>query len=497
MKSGIKNIYFLIKLILILLSSNIYSYLFLLCVRKDLSKKAKLKQKIGEKLLKIFPKLGPAFIKLGQVLSTRSDIIGEEVAIQLSNLQDKLPSFSINEVKKIFKSEFGSSTEELFKIFDVNSIAAASIAQVHKAVTKEGDVVAVKILRPKIKQKYINNLHFIQFISSVINIFLRNDKRIKIDEVINTLKKASEIELDLRLEGAAANKIKENCIRDSNIYIPKVYWSLTSKNVLTLEWIDGISIGRKEDLIKEDFNLDELTKKLAIIFFNQACRDGFFHADIHPGNILIMKNGDIALVDFGIVCYLDYELKTFVAEVVYGFLNKEYEKIKNLHFDSGFVPSDQSEYQFELSCRSIGEPIIGKSLKDMSLGKLLKHLFEVSRKFSVKIHPELLLLHKTILTIEGTGYVLNPKINMWDLASPWIKDWAKKNLGKKGTIQKIKYRQEKFVKRMKNILYDYKINTNSNTSLNNNQTIFKLIIAILIINTLTVLIVFLYKFFIN
>jgi len=309
--------------------------------------------------------------------------------------------------------------------------------------------------------------------------------------VINTLKKASEIELDLRLEGAAANKIKENCIRDSNIYIPKVYWSLTSKNVLTLEWIDGISIGKKEDLIKENFNLDELTKKLAIIFFNQACRDGFFHADIHPGNILIMKNGDIALVDFGIVCYLDYELKTFVAEVVYGFLNKEYEKIKNLHFDSGFVPSEQSEYQFELACRSIGEPIIGKSLKDMSLGRLLKHLFEVSRKFSVKIHPELLLLHKTILTIEGTGYVLNPKINMWNLASPWIKDWAKKNLGKKGAIQKIKYRQEKFVKRMKSILYDYKVNSNSN----NNQTIFKLIIAILIINTLTVIILFLYKFF--
>lgn len=492
MKSGIKNIFFSIKFILILLSSNIYSCFLLLYIRKDLAKKAKLKQRIGEKLLKILPKLGPAFIKLGQVLSTRSDVVGDEISVQLSNLQDKLPSFSIKEVKKIFKSEFGSSIEELFEVFDVKSIAAASIAQVHKAVTKEGKVVAVKVLRPKIKQKYINNLHFIQFISSVINIFLRVNKRIKITEIIDTLKKSSEIELDLRLEGAAANKIKENCKRDFNIYIPKVYWSLTSKNILTLEWIDGISIGKKQDLIKENFNLDELTKKLAIIFFNQACRDGFFHADIHPGNILIMKNGDIALVDFGIVCYLDYELKTFVAEVVYGFLNKEYEKIKNLHFDAGFVPNNQSEYQFELACRSIGEPIIGKSLKDMSLGKLLKHLFEVSRKFSVKIHPELLLLHKTILTIEGTGYILNPKINMWNLASPWIKNWARKNLGKKGKIQKLKYRQEKFVKRMKNILYDYKVSTNSN----NNQVLFKLTIAILIINSIAVLILFLYKFFI-
>ena len=491
MRLGIKNIFFTVKFILILLKSNIYSYLLLLFIRRDLVKKSKLKQKICEKLVKFLPKLGPAFIKLGQILSTRSDIVGNEIAGQLSNLQDKLPPFSFNEVERIFKSEFGLSIEELFKSFDAKSIAAASIAQVHKAVTKEDEVVAVKILRPKIKQKYINNLNFIQFVSLLINIFLKNNKRIKINEIIDTLKKSSEIELDLRLEGAAANKIKENCKRDSDIYIPKVYWSLTAKKVLTLEWIEGIPIGKKQDLVKANFNLEEITKKLAIIFFNQACRDGFFHADIHPGNIIIMKNGDIALVDFGIVCYLDYELKTFVAEVVYGFLNKEYERITKLHFDTGFVPNDQSEYQFELACRSIGEPIIGKSLKDMSLGKLLKHLFEVSRKFSVKIHPELLLLHKTVLTIEGTGHALNPKINMWNLASPWIKGWAKRNLGKRGKVLKFKYMQEKLIRDVKDILYNYKVNEDSN----NDQTILKLSLILLMTNIIMLFALFIYKFF--
>ena len=245
MRFGVKNIFFTIRFILILLRSNIYSYLLLLFIRKDLVKKSRLKQKVGKKLVKILPKLGPAFIKLGQILSTRSDIVGDEIANQLSDLQDKLPPFLFNEVKKIVQSEFGLGIEELFKSFDAKSIAAASIAQVHKAVTKEDEVVAVKILRPKIKQKYINNLNFIQFTSSLINVFLKENKRVKVNEMMDTLKKSSEIELDLRLEGAAANKIQENCKRDSDIYIPKVYWSLTAKKVLTLEWIDGIPIGKK------------------------------------------------------------------------------------------------------------------------------------------------------------------------------------------------------------------------------------------------------------
>ncbi|WP_236869746.1 AarF/UbiB family protein [Candidatus Bandiella numerosa] len=460
-------------------------------INENASNRSKIKGKIGNKLAKILPKLGPAFIKLGQVMSTRSDVLGEEITAKLAKLQDKLPAFSFNEVKKIFKSEFNLNIEDVFSSFDDQSIAAASIAQVHKAVTKKGEVVAVKILRPKIKKKYLDNLNFIQSASSVLNIFLKNKKKIKINEIIDTLKKASEIELDLRLEGAAANKIKENCKRDLDIYIPKIHWPLTAKNILTSEWIDGVPIGDKQELINAKHNLEEITKKLAVTFFNQACRDGFFHADIHPGNIIIMKNGDIALVDFGIVCYLDYELKTFVAEVVYGFLNKEYEKIKDLHFKTGFVPKDQSEYKFELACISIGEPIIGKSLEEISLGRLLKQLFEISRKFSVKIHPELLLLHKTILTIEGTSYNLNPEINMWKLASPWIKNWAKENLGRRGKILKLKKQKEKFISKIKEI-----IDTKSTKQKDNNSylAILKFSLIMLIVNAILFLGLFFDKF---
>ena len=275
------------------------------------------------------------------------------------------------------------------------------------------------------------------------------------------------------------------------IYIPKIHWSLTAKNILTSEWIDGVSIGDKQELINAKHNLEEITKKLAVTFFNQACRDGFFHADIHPGNIIIMKNGDIALVDFGIVCYLDYELKTFVAEVVYGFLNKEYEKIKDLHFKTGFVPKDQSEYKFELACISIGEPIIGKSLEEMSLGRLLKQLFEISRKFSVKIHPELLLLHKTILTIEGTSYNLNPEINMWKLASPWIKNWAKENLGRKGKILKLKKQQEKFISKIKEMIDIKSTKEKDNDS---SLNILKFSLIMLIVNAILFLGLFYDKF---
>ncbi|WP_323732589.1 AarF/UbiB family protein [Candidatus Bandiella euplotis] len=400
----------------------------------------------------ILPKLGPAFIKLGQILSTRGDLLGADIANSMLSLQDKLPSFAIQTVEKIFKSEFGANIEDMFLSFDQESVAAASIAQVHKAITKDGVPVAVKILRPKISKAYMDNLRVIKTFSHLVNLFVKKKKRIKINEALETLKKSSEIELDLRLEGAAAEKIKENCKRDMNLHIPKIYWQLTSKNILTSEWIDGIPINQRDKLIGANLDLNLIIEKLAVIFFNQACRDGFFHADIHPGNIIIKQNGDIAMVDFGIVCYLDYELKTFVAEVVYGFLNKDYTKIKEIHFQTGFVPKGQSEYKFELACISIGEPIVGKSLEEISLSKLLKHLFEISRDFSVTIHPELLLLHKTILTIEGTGHYLNPKINMWNLASPWIQSWAKKNLGARWKLAKLNYQKNQFINKIKHVI---------------------------------------------
>jgi ubiquinone biosynthesis protein len=452
MRSHIKNSIFFTKVLFLCVKSGLILHVVRLITKKNLAKNYKIRKKLGKNLAGILPKLGPAFIKLGQVLSTRSDFLGKEVADELFSLQDKLPSVLIKDVENIFQAEFGTDIESLFSFFDKKSYAAASIAQVHKAITKNGEVVAVKILRPKIEKKYNENLDFILSFSSAINFFLSKRRKIKVHEVIDTLKKASEIELDLRLEAAAAEKIKENCKRDLKLYIPKVHWQLTRKGVLTTEWIDGIPMNQKGKLIEAGLDLKDITKNLAIIFFNQACRDGFFHADIHPGNIIIKQNGDIALIDFGIVCYLGFELKIFVAEIVHGFLTKNYRKIKDIHFKTGFVPANQSEYKFELACRSIGEPIVGKALEEVSLSRLLKHLFEVSRQFSVKVHPELLLLHKTVLTMEGTGHYLNPKINMWNLASPWVKEWAKKNLGKRGRLKKFQYQQTKLINQLKHII---------------------------------------------
>jgi ubiquinone biosynthesis protein len=476
--SCLRNIFLSGKLLFLCAKSGLIFNVISLSLSQNTTKKSKIKNDIGMELVNILPKLGPLFIKLGQILSTRADLVGKDVAGTLFSLQDKLPQFPIKEAEKIFEAEFGAKAEDVFSSFNKDSVAAASIAQVHKAITKNGEHVAVKILRPKIAKAYMHNLEFVEFCASILNIFLQRKKKIKIKEIIDTLKKSSEIELDLRLEGAAAEKIKKNCKRDLDVYIPKIYWQLTSKSILTSEWIDGIAINQKDKLIEAGLDLNLITKKLAIIFFNQACRDGFFHADIHPGNIIIKRDGDIALVDFGIVCHLNFELKTFVAEVVHGFLNKDYGKVKDIHFQTGFVPSNQSEYKFELACISIGEPVIGKSLEEISLAKLLKHLFEVSREFSVKIHPELLLLHKTVLTIEGTSYYLNPKINMWNLASPWIKSWAKKNLGVKGEIAKLNYQKNQFFSKLKHIL-DNQI-ASSATSVKNKETSLKFSIFILI-----------------
>lgn len=484
----IKNLMFLLKLFYLLIRSNIIYYLLLLLISDDISYKSNIKTKLGAKFTLILIKLGPLFIKLGQVLSTRSDILSDEIISKLTQMNDTLPPFSFQQVQKIFQLEFNTSIENIFTSFEKKSIAAASIAQVHKAITKNGEAVAVKILRPKIKKKYSDNLHFIQYLSTILNFFLRK-KKVNFNEVINTLKKTAKIETDLRLEAAAADKIKENCQKDSNIYIPKVHWELTRKRILTLEWIEGTSINKIEELKSNNFNLDTITKNLAIIFLNQACRDGLFHADIHPGNIIIRENNDIALVDFGIVCDLKYELKIFVVDVMYGFLNKKYSQIKDLHFKTGYISSDQSEFEFELACRSIGEAIIGKPIGEISLGRLLKHLFEISRNFSVKIHPELLLLHKTILTIEGISYKLNPKINMWQLARPWIKDWANENLSTKSKILKLKNQQENFIKKIKKIIYH---NYKSKVSNHSNKKVLRLSLLITIIN-MGVLLNFLFK----
>lgn len=391
-------------------------------------------QKLGVALHNLLQTMGPTFIKLGQVLSTRSDIIGDILAQSLSTLQDGVPPFAFKQVNKTIAKELGADINSLFKDFSEQPIAAASIAQVHKATTYDGDVVAVKVLRPGIEHIFIRDIRLFAWLANVISFIFPKFKRYKLHEVVQDFAKQVDMETDLRLEAAAAEKLRLNCADDHNVYIPHIFWQLTSKRVMVQEWIDAIPIYNKESLLKAGIDLHELIKNLAISFFNQAYRDGFFHADIHPGNILVDKKGKIILIDFGIIGYLEPRDRIFVAKVLYGFITKDYQMVTDVHFDLGFVPANQSREMFKLACMSVGEPIIGMPVNRISLARLLKQLFEISEKFDMNIQPKFLLLQKTLMTIEGTGFALYPEVNMWKLAEPWIREWAEETFGLRAKI---------------------------------------------------------------
>lgn len=403
-------------------------------------------EKFGAKVCVLLQELGPTFIKLGQFLSTRPDLIGSELAEHLNLLQDKLPPFPFKDVKKAFKKEFNEPIENLFKSFSTTPIAAASIAQVHKALTFEEQEVAVKVLRPNIEKRFARDIEVIKFGARLISLFNKHSKLLNLQEVIKTLEETIATEMDFRYEAAAADEIRENCKGDYGVKIPEIIWDLTSQRILTLEWVNAVPIHNKKQLLANKHDLHEIAKKLAITFFNQAYRDGFFHADLHPGNVLIDENGDVVLVDFGIIGTLNRKDRIFVAESLYGFIKQDYEKITNIHFEIGYVPKHKSKKLFKLACRSIGKHIVGLPVNEVSIGKVLSQLFDIGKNFEMKVQPQLMLLQKTLVSLEGLGYMLYPEVNMWELAEPWIKDWAKKNLGVNAKITDFKEKVLKSVK---------------------------------------------------
>jgi ubiquinone biosynthesis protein len=391
--------------------------------------------KIANKFTKTLELLGPAFIKFGQVLSTRPDIVGEVLASSLGKLQDKLPEFSYIEAKKAIEKEFGKNIEVIFKQFDKKPIAAASIAQVHKAILYNDIVVAVKILRPNIKKTIKQDIKLFYFFAKLLEKFVVKSRRLKPVQVVDIFAETITTELDLRFEAASADLMRENFLYDDSVIIPKIEWEFTGENILTMDWVEAIPIYDKEKLIAAGINLKDLAAKLAISFFNQAYRDGFFHADMHPGNLLVTKEGKIALIDFGIMGFLNNQDKIYVAEILRGFLNKDYDHVAQIHFDAGYIPSDQSKEKFSLVLRSIGEPIVGLAVNQISIGKLLAQLFQVTAKFKMETQPQLLLLQKTMVIIEGVGSMLDKDVNMWELAKPWMEEWAKENLGLQARLQ--------------------------------------------------------------
>ncbi len=405
-----------IKILFTVLSFSFYS-----------KKKIEVDKNEGERLSSSLESMGTTFIKLGQFLATRPDIIGEELSKKLENLQDKLPPFSLEEAKKIIKNDLGKEAYE--SILNLSEpVAAASIAQVHKAqINDNGTIkdVAIKILRPNIKKIFNQEIDAIMLFAYLIESLVKKTQRLKLIEVVFLLKEITNLEMDLRFEAAAANEYAENTKNDVGFRVPQIYWNFTSENVMTLDWIDGISIRETQELKNRNFNTDKIAEDIIQNFLRHAVRDGFFHADMHQGNIFIDNNGHIVPIDFGIMGRLDKVSKRFLAEILFGFIQRDYRKVAEVHLIAGLVPKEVPIDDLAQALRSIGEPIFGQTVKDISGGKLLKQLFDVTEKFNMQTQPQLLMLQKTMVVVEGVARKLNPNTNIWTTSKPVLENWLK------------------------------------------------------------------------
>ena len=381
----------------------------------------------GERLSSSLESMGTTFIKLGQFLATRPDIIGEKLSNKLENLQDKLPPFSLLQAKEIIKNDLGDDAYN--SIINLSEpVAAASIAQVHKAqINDNGTIkdVAIKILRPNIKKIFNDEIDAMMLFAFLVESFIKKTKRLKLVEVVFLLKEITNLEMDLRFEAAAANEYAENTKNDVGFKVPQIYWNYTSENVMTLDWIDGISIRETQELKNKNFNTKKIAEDIIQNFLRHAVRDGFFHADMHQGNIFIDNDGKIVPIDFGIMGRLDKMSKRFLAEILFGFIQRDYRKVAEVHLIAGLVPKVVPIDDLAQALRSIGEPIFGQTVKDISGGKLLKQLFDVTEKFNMQTQPQLLMLQKTMVVVEGVARKLNPETNIWTTSRPVLESWLK------------------------------------------------------------------------
>ena len=404
----------------------------------------------GERLSSSLESMGTTFIKLGQFLATRPDIIGEDLSKKLENLQDKLPPFPLIHAKEIIKNDLG---EEVYNsIIDLSEpVAAASIAQVHKAqINDNGTIkdVAIKILRPNIKKIFNDEIDAMMLFAFLVESFIKKTKRLKLVEVVFLLKEITNLEMDLRFEAAAANEYAENTKNDIGFRVPQIYWNFTSENVMTLDWVDGVSIRETEELKKRNLDTIKIAEDIIQNFLRHAVRDGFFHADMHQGNIFIDHNGHIVPIDFGIMGRLDKVSKRFLAEILFGFIQRDYRKVAEVHLVAGLVPKEVPIDDLAQALRSIGEPIFGQKVKDISGGKLLKQLFDVTEKFNMQTQPQLLMLQKTMVVVEGVARKLNPNTNIWTTSKPVLENWLKETKDPLTTINETLQNTSEVIKRL-------------------------------------------------
>ncbi len=389
----------------------------------------------GQRLARSLQALGPTFIKFGQSLATRADLFGERFAADLAQLQDRLPPFEGEIARALIERELGEPLSALFERFDDRPVAAASIAQVHFAITAEGEEVAVKVLRPGIERQMAADLDLFAWIAAWVEWLQPGIRRLRPRDAVETFARSTRTELDLRLEAAAAAELAENCADDPGFRVPRIDWLRTARRVLTLERVKGLASDDRDGMIEAGFDPDLILTRAAEITFKQVFRDGFFHADMHPGNMFIDEKGDMVPVDFGIMGRLDPATRRFLGEMLLGFLTADYKRVADVHFDAGYVPAGQDRQAFMQACRSIAEPIRDRPLADISVGRLLGQLFEVTETFAMETQPQLLLLQKTMVVAEGVGRRLNPNVNMWELAQPLIEAWMVDNLGPQAQIR--------------------------------------------------------------
>ena len=373
--------------------------------------------------------IGPAAIKLGQALSTRPDLVGERAAANLSQLQDDLPPAPFPAIKETIEKSFGAPLEALFSEFDETPIGAASIAQVHHAVTTEGREVAVKVLRPGVEEEFAKAIETYEWAAAHVERYGGEAERLRPRLVVAHFRQWTARELDLQREAASASELRENMVAEPGFYVPEIDWRRTARRVLTLEWLDGIKLNDREALIEAGHDCNALASTLVRAFLRQAVVDGFFHADLHHGNLFALPDGRIAAIDFGIMGRIDRRARMWLAEILYGLITGNYRRVAEIHFEAQYVPAHHNVQEFATALRAAGEPIRGLPVKDISVGRMLESLFAITRDFDMPTQPHLLLLQKTMVMNEGVATALDPDINMWETAEPFLRDWMRSELG--------------------------------------------------------------------
>lgn len=390
----------------------------------------------GIRIRRTLEDLGPIFVKFGQALSTRKDLLPEDIADELVKLQDKVPPFSNETARQIIEQQLGQKISEAFAEFGTSPLASASVAQVHTATLKSGEKVIVKVLRPDIEDRIHSDVDLLYELARLAERFWSDVRRLRAVEVVAEFEKTILDELDLIREAANATKIRRNFEGSDALYVPEIHWPLTRQKVLVMERIYGIPVGEIDQLRQGNADFKLLAERGVEIFFTQVFRDNFFHADMHPGNIFVELPNKYLAVDFGIVGTLSPSDQRYLAENFLAFFNRDYRHVAQMHIESGWVPVSTRVDEFESAIRTVCEPIFDKPLKDISFGLLLLRLFQTARRFDMVVQPQLVLLQKTLLNIEGLGRQLYPELDLWQTAKPFLENWFKERLGPKAKLKK-------------------------------------------------------------